>query len=682
MSTSSSSNHKFLIDAFKEIAFIRAFEAKVLALTQTQPPLVKGSVHLCAGQEGVPVGALAALNDDDQVVCTYRGHGWAIAAGVEPYKVMAEICHREDGLNGGRAGSAYMMAPDTRFIGENSIVGAGTTIACGVAIANRKLKNDRVVIVTIGDGALNQGAVHEAMAMAAAMKLPVLFVVENNGWSELTPTSAMFTVDRLAQRARGFGFPSATVDGTDPIAVRDSIAMAASAARDGKGPSLIEFTVPRLQGHYHADLQHYRSKENQADAVSRDPLSRLKAQLIDSGILSETEADFLLAEQTDLVEALAQRALDAPAPAPDTARHHVLAEPSADASFKVRETKEMTYIQAVNTALRDILDADPSAICYGEDVGKAGGIFQAARYLQRDFGEDRVFDTPIAENAILGSAVGASLSGLKPIVEIMWSDFIFVALDQLVNQAANIRYITRGRSNASLVVRTQQGVTPGSCAQHSRSIEAILAHVPGLKVALAASATDAYALLRAAAADPDPCVILEARSLYQTKDVVHLSDSAEPVGKARLRREGQDLGIISWGTALPEALAAAELLQEDGIDVAVLDLRWLNPLDSEAVEGLVRQCNGRILIVHEAASTGGFAAELIARIHEASQDPSALRVARLTSPDVPMPAAHELQSALLPTRHRIADRVHQLLRADGGTRAISQEPRPVLNGSI
>lgn len=661
MSAAHGANAAYLVDAFRTVAFIRAFEAKALALTQTKPPLVKGSVHLCAGQELVPVAALAALRDDDQVICTYRGHGWALASGVDPYAVMAEICHRADGLNGGRAGSAYMMAPDTRFIGENSIVGAGTTIACGVAIANRTLGSDRVVIVTIGDGALNQGAVHEAMATAAAMKLPILFVVENNGWSELTPTSAMFTIDRLAHRARGYGFPSATIDGTDATAIRDSIAMAADHARAGKGPSLIEFTVPRLWGHYHADVQHYRSKDDLAEAEARDPLARLRARLVADGLADAQEVERLLAEQDERVETLARRALDGPAGSPDTAGDHVIAQASTMPAPAVRETKTMTYIQAVNAALHDILETDPAAICYGEDVGGAGGIFQASRYLQRDFGPNRVFDTPIAENAILGSALGASLCGLKPVVEIMWSDFIFVALDQLVNQAANIRYITRGRSSAPLVVRTQQGVTPGSCAQHSRSIEAFLAHVPGLKVALAASASDAYSLLRAAAADPDPCVVIEARGLYQTKGEVQLTDGAEAVGSARLRRPGRELGIISWGTALPEALAAAEELADTGHDIGVLDLRWLNPLDADAIAELVRQCDGRILIVHEAASTGGFGAELVARLHDSNANRGALHVERLASPDVPMPAAYELQQALLPTKQRIIERVQAML---------------------
>ena len=195
-------DRSFAIDAFSQIAFIRAFEAKVLELSQTTPPVVAGSTHLCAGQEAVPLGAIAALREDDQIVSTYRGHGWALASGLDPMAVMAEICHRATGLNGGRGGSAYFMAPGTRFIGENSIVGAGTTIACGIALANLSAGNGRVVTVSIGDGAMNQGAVHEAMALAAAKQLPVIFAVENNGWSELTATGATSWLGHLGGSAR------------------------------------------------------------------------------------------------------------------------------------------------------------------------------------------------------------------------------------------------------------------------------------------------------------------------------------------------------------------------------------------------------------------------------------------------------------------------------------------------
>lgn len=645
---------QFLREMFAGAAFIRAFEAKVLALTQTNPPEVQGSVHLCAGQEIVPLAAMAALRDDDQVIATYRGHGWALAAGLPAEAVFAEICHKSGGVNAGRGGSAYLMGAGTRFIGENSIVGAGTTIACGVAMADLAKGNDRVVIVSIGDGAMNQGAVHEAMALAAVRALPVIFVIENNGWSELTPTGDMFRIDRLAQRARGYGFPSATIDGTDPVAVRESVAQAASHARAGEGPSLLEFRVPRLWGHYSRDMEHYRSKENRAADQARDPLVLVRARGVEDGVFDDAEADDIVEAEGKRVDAIADDVLAMPTADVADARAHVVAVPRPSAEPpQVIETKSMTYVQAVNAALHDILERDPKAVLYGEDVGKSGGIFQASRYLQRDFGPERVFDTPIAENAILGSAVGAALSGLRPIVEIMWADFLFVAIDQLVNQAANIRYITGGVTSVPMVVRMQQGVTPGSCAQHSQSIEAILAHVPGLKVALAATAEDAYELLRAAAADPDPCVVIEARGLYPIKGEVARTDGAVPIGKARLRKKGSDVAIVTWGNMVPRALEAAEQLKSKGLEAAVLDLRWLNPLDEAALADVVDRASGRVVVAHEAVRTGGFGAEIIAGLHERIGG-AGVQAKRVTTPNVRMPATPAWQAELIPNADAIA----------------------------
>jgi len=554
-----------------------------------------------------------------------------------------------------------MMAPDTRFIGENSIVGAGTTIACGVALANVAAGNGRVVVVTIGDGAMNQGSVHEAMAFAMVRSLPVIFVVENNGWAELTATSDMYKIDRLASRAKAYGMPSATVSGSDPVPVRDSVAAAAAHARAGQGPSLLEFKVPRLWGHYNRDMEHYRSKADHADAAANDPIVLISDKLRDGGVLQE-RIDAILATEEQRARALAEHATGSAEPDPTSARDHVTGDPGSNVPDIV-ETIAMTYIEAVNAALRAELESDDNVVFFGEDVGKSGGIFAAARNLQRTFGANRVFDTPIAENAILGTAVGAAVSGLRPVAEIMWADFVFVAIDQLINQAANVRYITSGRSSAPLTVRMQQGATPGSCAQHSQSIEAMLAHVPGLHVGLPSNPNDAYAMLRAAIRNDDPCVVIEARSLYPVKGEVDLTDGAESVGGAKRARVGRDIAILSWGTMVPRAVEAAELLEKEGISAAVLDLRWISPLDFDAVVSVVEACGNKALIVHEAVQTGGFGAELGLRLVEhVSRAGQEVRVERLATPDVRMPASPVLQAALVPSPAAIQARVREILR--------------------
>lgn len=656
------SEFEFARRMLTQVAYVRAFEAKALSLTQTSPPRVLGSMHFCAGQEVVPLAAVAALRDDDQILATYRGHGWALAAGLTPKSVMGEICHKAVGINGGRGGSAYIMAPHTRFIGENSIVGAGTTAACGVAMANLAQNNQRVVVVSIGDGALNQGSVHEAFAFAAARSLPVIFTVENNGWSELTPTGDMFRIDRLGRRAIGYGFHSVTIDGTDPFTVRDAFRQAAATAREGRGPILIECKVPRLWGHYHRDIEHYRSKSDKQAAEAIDPLLQLSRQVVAAGIMTKSEVDKIIADQLADVEAMTEEIMASSDPDPSTARDHVTSPANASDQVVAGETCEMSYIDAVRAALRAELSADPRTIVYGEDVGKPGGIFGGSRNLQREFGANRVFDTPIAENAILGSAVGAAMSGMKPIVEIMWADFLMVAFDQLVNQASNVSYLTRGRNTVPMTVRMQQGATPGSCAQHSQSLEALIAHVPGLKVALASSPQDAYSLIRTAAADPDPCIVIEARSMFADTGPVLLGQGVEPVGRARLRREGDDVGVITWGTMVPRALSAAADLAADGIDAAVLDLRWLNPIDQTALAKFVRNVGGRVLILHEAVQTGGFAGEVAFQLNEMNLG-IPLIVRRLATPDVRIPASPVLQAALVPGRDSIAAALRDIVSA-------------------
>jgi 2-oxoisovalerate dehydrogenase E1 component len=653
------------ISLLREMMRIRELEQRSLDLSTATPPEVIGSAHFCAGQEAVPVGTIAGLGDADQIVATYRGHGWALASGLSLAEVFGEICQRGVGVNGGRGGSAYMMAPERRFIGENSIVGAGVPVACGVAMANLAAKNGKVVAVSIGDGAFNQGATHEGLAFAAARSLPVLIICENNGWSELTPTSLTFKVERIAQRASGYGIPGVTIDGADPLIVRDTILQAASRAREGRGPVLIECRVPRLWGHYNRDIEHYRPKEDRDQARARDPIATFSNKMIAGGVLTREAFQQLQSSVKSEMDEVQEVVLRSPHPNAATAGKHVWSEASFQAASgeatEKGQTKTISYIQAVNEALSRELATRPEVLVYGEDVGQAGGIFGASRGLQKSFGADRVFDTPISESAILGSAVGAALMGMKPIVEIMWGDFMLVALDQIINQAANVRYITGGQSGAPIVVRTQQGATPGSCAQHSQCLEALLAHIPGLRIAIPATPQDAYSLLRAATASPDPCILYEARGLYQTTGSVDLTDAIEPVGKSRLHKPGRDAVIVTWGTMLLVALQAAKELADQGVDVGVLDLRWLCPLDDDGLRAAVKNASGNVIVLHEANRTGGFGAEVVARLHDYFGNDLALNIARVATPDMRIPASPVLQRALLPTAAKVVDETRRLL---------------------
>jgi 2-oxoisovalerate dehydrogenase E1 component len=644
--------------AYASMLTIRAFEEEVLRMARAG---VLGSKHLSGGQEAVPVGTLAALTETDRVVATYRGHGWALACGVPVRALLAEVCHRPEGINGGRAGSALIMAPEYGFVMENSIVGAGLPIAGGVALAARQLGTGGVAAVSFGDGALSQGGAHEALVFAKAMNLPVIFICENNEWSEMTPTSAMLPAGHLTTLASALDIPAVTVDGCDPLAVMQAVGEAAARARAGGGPAFVEARVVRLMAHYNGDVEHYRQAADREADQARDPLLLARMRAVADGLATAGELDTLAARATSKMTALGEELLALPEADTDVAT--VLAPGAVPAATPARaadETSELTYAEAVNQALADELETRPEAILYGEDIAIPGGVFGVTRRLQQRFGADRVFDTPIAESAMLGAGIGAALEGLRPVVEIMWADFLLVALDQLINQAANFHYVTGGHRSVPLVVRTQQGATPGSCAQHSQSLEALLAHIPGLRVGLPSTPADAYSMLRAAVADPNPCILIESRALYQQKGPVTLTPAAEPLGGARLLRPGADVLVVTWGTAVGRALAAAEAVAAHGIEASVLDLRWLAPLDEEALLAAVSASGGRVLIVHEANVTGGFGAEVAARIVEKKLYELDAPVRRLGAPDTRIPAGPRLQEALLPTADKIAAEIRAL----------------------
>ncbi|WP_432974765.1 alpha-ketoacid dehydrogenase subunit beta [Dactylosporangium sp. CA-233914] len=323
--------------------------------------------------------------------------------------------------------------------------------------------------------------------------------------------------------------------------------------------------------------------------------------------------------------------------------------------------ERLTYAQAVNSALRRALAELPETILFGEDIAEPGGVFGVTKGLRKEFGS-RVFDTPISESAILGGAVGAALMGRRPIAEIMWVDFTLVALDQIVNQAANVRYVSRGELTAPITIRTQQGTMPGACAQHSQSLEAFFAHVPGLQVCMPAEPQDAYDLLWSAINTDDPCLVIENRNVYHREKVdVTTGGPAQQPGRSRQLRDGDDITIVSWGVMVHQAVAAADELRTRGHRASVLDLRWLRPLDTEAILRSVARTR-RLLVVHEAHRFAGLGAEIIATAVEAGTAFAAPPM-RLAMPDARIPAAPSLLAALLPSAQGITQAAEKMLLA-------------------
>lgn len=327
------------------------------------------------------------------------------------------------------------------------------------------------------------------------------------------------------------------------------------------------------------------------------------------------------------------------------------------------DTIKVNFSGAANAALHRLLKEMPETLVYGEDVAEPGGVFGVSRGLRKRFG-DRVFDTPISESAILGSAIGAAIMGRRPIVEIMWVDFSLVALDQLVNQAANIRYTSNGSLAAPITVRTQQGSMPGACAQHSQNLEAFFVHTPGLRVAMPSTPQDAYDLLLAAAHCDDPTIVIENRNLYfGAKEDVSVGGPVQGIGDAATRREGDDVTLVSWGAMTHQVLEAAEQLKTEDVNAEVIELRWLAPMDIDRVLDSVRR-TGRLLIAHEANVTGGVGAEITAKAHEHAFADLVAPVVRIGVPDARMPAAPSLRDELVPDTGSIVTAARALLTHD------------------
>jgi 2-oxoisovalerate dehydrogenase E1 component len=652
-------NRGELLDAYARMALIRVMEERISALYQAGE--IPGFVHTSIGQEAVPVGALFHARPDDVITSTHRGHGHVLAKGLEPRRMLAELMGRSGGACRGRGGSMHVADPALGIFGANGIVGAGLPIAVGAAHALQARGAGQVVIAFFGDGAVATGAFHEAVNLAALWRLPVVFLCENNGFSEFSRTADQHPVG-LEQRAGGYGLPFRSVAGNDVEATAATLAQVLATVRDGAGPYLVEASTLRVHGHYEGDQQRYRDPGELAAVGDADPLQLARIRLAELGVAApavdalDDQAAAIVAE----AEEFARRSPepdpselldDVIKPRPDPYRKKVMPVPVPDGGVADKTTRPMSVSRVIRQALHDALSEDPSVFLAGIDVG-GGNVFGLTRGLSEKW-PDRVLDTPIAETAVMGLAVGAAMAGLRPVVELMYLDFLGVCLDQIMNQAAKLRYMTGGAVTLPLVIRTQFGSGRSSGSQHSQSLEAMLAHIPGLTVVMPSSAADTYGLLRTAIEDDNPVVFIENRLLYERKAPAPDPGHRVPLGQAAVVRAGRDLTIVAWSYMTELALAAAAELAGEGIEAEVLDLRTIVPLDTAAILASLAKTS-RLVIAHEAVTDFGAGAEIAAlAVREGFWSLDA-PVARVGAPRSPAPYAPSLERAWRPGAAQIA----------------------------
>ena len=663
-----------LLEAYGRMTLIRVFEERVSELYRNSE--VPGFVHLSIGQEAAAVGACWPLAVTDVITSNHRGHGHCLAKGLAPEPMMAELLARVTGTNRGLGGSMHIADPDLGIFGANGIVAAGVPIAGGAALAAklRRLRraadgaggageeaDSGVVVSFFGDGAVAQGAFHEAANLAALWRLPIVFFCENNGYAEFSPIADQHPVP-MSARAAGYGLDYVAVDGNDVEAVAAVMTDAVRRIRAGGGPVFVEAATYRWHGHYEGDPEKYRSTDELADWQQRDPLVITRARLLGRGV----GADVL-----DSVEAQVRARIDAAvdaarlAPPPDMsvlrssvyAPRPVIAEPDWAPS---PDGEIFRTMDAVRLALEGALDANPEAFVAGVDVGKGGNVFALTRGLYARW-PDRLLDTPISETAVMGLAVGGAMAGMTPLVELMYLDFLGVCFDQILNQAAKLRFMTGGKARMGLVIRTQFGGGRSSGSQHSQSLEALLAHVPGLTVVMPSTPADTYGLLRSAILDPNPVVFIENRQLYGMKGPKPPADYLIPLGQAKVVREGTDLTIVSVSRMVHEAVAAAEALAGRGISVEVIDLRTVAPLDKKTILASLAKTN-RLLIAHEGVTDFGIGAEIAALAAYQGFWTLDAPVMRVAPPPTPSPYAPGLEEQWLPDRRAIERAAEELIR--------------------
>jgi pyruvate/2-oxoglutarate/acetoin dehydrogenase E1 component/TPP-dependent pyruvate/acetoin dehydrogenase alpha subunit len=707
---------------------IRFFEEKVFELLGQN--IIKGASHLYAGEEAVAVGAIAAIERGDVIGSTHRGHGHCGAIGNKYAdseddrqnhwnQMMAELMGKETGYCKGRGGSMHIAEVDKQNnLGSTGIVGGNQAPAVGAALAEKYKKSGRVVLSFFGDGSTNCGSFHESMNMASTLKVPLVAIIENNLYgmsvpfsgSEIEGTRRASNIEDIAQRAAAYDVPAMIVDGQDVAAVFLAVRSAVKSAREDTQMTIIEAKTYRWYGHSRSDPRAYRTKAEEKAWHERDPIIVLSKKLLAELLCTQEQLDEIKDKAFATIESATKFGLDSPWPNTADLAKDVYVEESYEAklieteretSAKVMEataafeaalasitgkTKKeaaeqaraqiksqfgmdvMTIGQAVSAAQAEEIRRDENVIVMGEDVGLYGGAYQATRGLSAEFGTDRVIDTAISEAAIAGAAVGAALRGMRPMAEIMYVDFVTIAMDQLVHVGAYNRYMFGGKAKVPMVLRTEGGVGRCIAAHHSESLEAWLMHPPGLYVVMPSTPYDAKGLLKAAIRSDNPVVFIEHKATYGQLGAVPEGDYIIPLGVADIKRPGKDATIVSYSRMAMWSLEAAKVLAAQyGIDAEVIDVRTLKPLDIETIAESVRR-TGRLVTVSEGFCTCGAGREITGQFMEYEFDDGSrgfdyldAAPVNLAAADVPPPMSEPLEAASIPSVDKIVEAVKAIV---------------------
>jgi 2-oxoisovalerate dehydrogenase E1 component len=651
-----------LLSLYRNMVLIRRCEEQLAK--SHQRGLIHGACHTYVGQEAVAVGVCTHLRTDDAVFSTHRGHGHALAKGVPPEQLIAELYGRATGCSRGRGGSMHLFAPEVGMMGTSGIVGPCILQAAGAGYSFKLLKTDRVAVAFFGDGAVNNGAFHEGLNLASIWKLPALFVCENNEFATEVPFRYAAATPTVACRAASYGMPGVDLDGNDVLAIHAAAEAAVWRARHGEGPTLLECRTYRTRPHAEGmgDFT-YRSREEVEAWKPRCPIMRLRAHVVDTALATEQELATLESQVSAEVEAAHRAAESAHWPDPAAATTHVYAKPeirNPKSEIRRQGGREISFMQATLEALSHEMANNPRIFVLGEGIGKRGGNFKTTAGLYDLYGPDRLCDTPICERGFVGLGGGAAMTGTRPVIDFMFADFVLDAVGEIVNQIAKIQYMSDGRIKMPILLRGCIGIGHSAATHHSGNYYPMFAHFPGLRVVVPSTPYDAKGLLHHALRCDDPVLFLEHRELLSLKGPVPEEDYELPFGLAAVVREGKDVTVVALALMVQRALKACETLAAEGVAVELIDPRTVAPLDIETIARSVRK-TGRLLIVDEAFTPCGIGAEIAAQISDRGFDDLDAPIRRLNGAHTPTPYSPPLEHAVVPSVDAIAQAIRALV---------------------
>jgi 2-oxoisovalerate dehydrogenase E1 component len=645
-----------LLRMYQQLLWPRLIEEKMLVLLR-QGRISKWFSGI--GQEAISVGATMALQQDEWIMPLHRNLGVFTGRNMPLHKLFKQWQGNQDGYSKGRERSFHFGTREHHICGMISHLGPQLAIADGVALAYKLKQENKVSLAFTGDGGTSEGDFHEALNVAAVWDLPVIFIIENNGYGLSTPVNEQYRCAQLADRAKGYGMESVVIDGNNILSVYDTVKGVRDYCISNQKPYLIECTTFRMRGHEEASGTKYVPKELFELWEQKDPIKNFEHWLISENIISEAEVQQIRDEQKQKIEAELKIGFDSPAIIVNTGTEvtDMYAPHQQNIVSPPVVTRELRMIDAIKEGLHQSMQHHGNLVLMGQDIAEYGGAFKITEGFVQEFGRQRVRNTPLCESAIVGTALGLSLEGFKSMMEMQFADFVTVGFNQIINNLAKIYY--RWGQNADVVIRMPTGGGVGAGPFHSQSNEAWFVHTPGLKVVYPSTPYDAKGLLIAAINDPNPVIYFEHKALYRSvSGAVPETYYEVPIGKARQVQTGDDISIITYGAGVHWAEDFAA--EHTNISIDILDLRSLLPLDYEAIAASVKR-TGKVLLLHEDTLVGGIGGEIAAWIAEHCFQYLDAPVMRCASLDTAVPFNIELEQNFL-AKSRLGQTIEKLMR--------------------